>query len=204
MNYPIDRTIQPEEIVFCDLETTGLDVYGSEILTGHFIACDYSTLGKRRELSLKFRPNKWDDQAENSVKIHGITHTEAMKFPDKSESLSRLLMWTSPRSVLCCHANINTMLGAILFDVALLKTQCLYSGLLWRFNKLFPFVNESTHTFAREAKNRGFINPQGFRLNELAEYFKITLKHHDARSDCAAAESIYRKLRSIELSHSIL
>lgn len=183
-----------EAIVSCDLETTGLDVnLGACWITGSFGKLDPVTLQTIDELELKSRPYHWDEEAR---RIHRISIHTAREFPEREESLQKLIDWL-PKDrnfAFLCHAKSSyfdskakRQINAH-FDFAMLKSDFLYQDRYFDFYKYFDEKKIiSTITIAKS------LGIKDVKLNDLCEYFKIELNHHDARSDRIACEEIFRR-----------
>lgn len=188
--------IFPKEIEFiisCDLETTGLDLNGACWITGSFGKLDPKTLETVDELELKSRPYHWDEEAR---RIHRIPHYKAMEFPERKETLDRLIDWLPKdrRFAFLCHASdsqfdtkIKQKVNAH-FDFAMIKADFIFQERYYDFYKYFDHKKIiSTVTIARERKL------ESAKLDDLCRHFNINLDHHEAKSDRLACESILRR-----------
>lgn len=184
-------------LVSCDLETTSLDVFSGDWITGSFGILDIKTLETIDELEIQSRPNYWNHEA---YKIHLIREDKAMTFPDRKESIKKLSKFLPKKDfIFLCHANPNQMGSFYHFDYAMLKMDFVLNSSIFDFWKIFDdeFVI-STVTFAKE------MGIKKRKLNELAKKYNIELNHHNAKSDRIAMEKIFKELIEYERSFSSL
>jgi len=188
-----------EFLVSCDLETTGLIPMRSDWITGSFAVLDSRTLQVIREIDLKSRPTVWSDQA---MAIHGITHSEAMTFPERDKSLQDLIDFLpGPRTFdFLCHARPDNEKGFFHYDFAMIKSDFFYQRSIFDFRRYFNDQDVvSTYSIAKEMIKDGLL-PKDLKkgLASLCQFFEIELKHHDARSDRIAMEAILRRLMDLK------
>lgn len=185
-------------ILSCDLETTGLRPMLNDWITGSFAVLDSRTLQVIRELDLESRPTVWNDEASA---IHGITKSRAMTFPDREESLRKLIDFLPPfRSFwFLCHARPENETGFFHYDFAMIKADFFFTLSSFEFWKHFSDQDViSTYSIAKELIKSGHLpSDLGKGLSSLSEFFGITLDHHDARSDRIAMEAIFRRLMGL-------
>lgn len=214
-------------LFFVDLESTGLDPWRCEILTLSLSAVDYFTLQRRDSIELTFRPqNKqyWDYIApskstrpmKKASEIHGISLSKALYFDDKIQSSNRMLEFMGDHcggapQIMVCHAFDKYRSGNFM-DIAFIMAHLEKIGLRWDFYKLVRFF-ESTDTYFREARRRGYYRAGGsdlfnqvaadeegedFKLPTLCKHYKIKLKkHHHAQDDREGCEALYSVARNL-------
>lgn len=173
----------------CDLETTSLNVFEAEIVTGYFAILDES-FNVLDTLSIQCNPWKWSDEAE---KIHGITKRQASnfrKFSEVYESIVNFINRTKATEF-WCHSN-SVMYGKIVpYDYAVLRLNMLNMGdnAYWAINALRPY---STHSLGKVLSDR--FTFEGYSLDNICRSLGIKLNHHNAESDCLATVEIIKKL----------
>lgn len=175
-------------IVF-DIETTGINVFDAEIITGHFLSVDDS-FNIVSEYELKCRPWKWSIEAE---KVHGITQQEASTFPLFRDVYQNLLSWIRMQDTrqMWMHTN-SKMFGKLTFyDYAVLRLRMMEMSdeAYFEIEKIKPY---STHSLAKVLQ--GDFNFEGFSLDLICKQLGIELKHHDAKSDTLACYEIIKRL----------
>lgn len=84
-----DTPISDVEFVALDLETTGLDPDKNDIITIGLVPFNLKRIFLRNARHWKVRPKQKLD--EDSVIIHGITHSELIDAPDLGDILNELL-----------------------------------------------------------------------------------------------------------------
>lgn len=180
-----------------DFETTGTHPLHSYIISGCMILLD----NNRKEVDrmrFKMRPRYWDNKAEESVKIHGITREQALSFPTPALALPKIYNFIREipgTAHFVCHANRNAGTFGC-FDRQILQSAFLDAFLadegVNHFiidEKLPVSMVISTHTMARNA-----FKLDNYKLSTVCQYLGIPLEHHNAESDCEAAAEIYRRL----------
>lgn len=182
-----------DAIISCDLETTGLDVHGACWITGSFGKLHPETLETIDELELKSRPYHWDEEAR---RIHRISKKTADNFPERPESLQKLIDWLPKdrKFAFLCHASESSFNDVTKthihahFDFAMIKMDFAFQDKYFDFYKYFDEKKIiSTVTIARALKM------QSAKLKNLADHFSIELDHHNAKSDRLACEEIFRR-----------
>lgn len=176
-------------ILVVDIETTSLNVFEAEIITGFFVHLDDS-FNVVDTLSIQCQPLKWSDEAE---KVHGITKRQASKYKEFREVYCEIesFIRRSGAGEFWCHSN-SVMYGKITpYDYAVLRLQMLNMGdnPYWAVNGLKPY---STHSLAKVLSDR--FTFEGFSLDNVCKTLGIKLKHHNAESDCLATVEIIKKL----------
>jgi DNA polymerase III epsilon subunit-like protein len=194
MSAPTDK----EFILSCDLETTGLRPMLCDWITGSFAVLDSRSLEVIREINLESRPEIWKEEA---VAVHGISLSQAMKFPERKESLQRLIEFLPPpRSFdFLCHARPENETGFFHFDFAFLKIDFFNQLSIFEFRRHFNDQDViSTYSIAKKMIQDGLLPKDLSKgLSSLSEFFGIPLNHHDARSDRIAMEAILRRLMGL-------
>jgi DNA polymerase III epsilon subunit-like protein len=189
--------------MFCDLETSGIDVANNEILSLAAIKTD-KDLNVVDSKYFKLKPEVWKNHYNDAVKIHGITLEEASQYPDKSKSMNEFLNWVELPHYFICHSKKENFGKEFSFDYSFLEMQCLDLNLLHKFRQLLGSKSLSTHKIASTfySNNKiGFNQAKGkpkLGLGYLCEYFNIELEHHNAESDTRACLEIARRLRDID------
>jgi DNA polymerase III epsilon subunit-like protein len=176
-------------ILVCDLETTSLNVFEAEIVTGYFAILD-EKLNVVDSLSIQCNPWKWSDEAE---KIHGITKRQASKYKKFYEVYEDIVnfIYRTKATEFWCHSN-SVMYGKIVpYDYAVLRLNMLNMGdnAYWTINALRPY---STHSLAKVLSDR--FTFEGYSLDNVCRSLGIKLNHHNAESDCLASVDIIKKL----------
>ena len=176
-------------MIICDLETTSLNVFEAEIVTGYFIHVD-DNLNIISEREIKCCPFKWSHEAE---KVHGITQKEANKYKKFSEVYEGLSDWLhlADSKEFWCHSNVKMYGKVVPYDYAIMRMNMMNMGdsPYWQINKLKSF---STHCLAKVLQDR--FTFEGFSLDNVCNRLGIKLKHHDSRSDALACLEIMKQL----------
>lgn len=175
-------------MIVCDLETTSVNVFEAEIITGYFCLLD-DCLNIVDTKEIRCNPWKWSEEAE---KIHRISKKEASTYKKFTEVYRDLVNWIelSGTREIWCHSN-SKMYGKIVpYDYAVLRMNMLNMGdhPYWVMNGLKPF---SSHSLAK-AQNR--FTFEGYSLDNICKQLGIRLTHHDAESDCRATVEIIKRL----------
>lgn len=171
-----------------DFETTGLNVFDAEIITGFFCLLD-DKLNVIDTRSIECNPYSWSDEAE---KIHGISKKQASKYKKFSEVYQSLIDWIdlSDATEFWCHSNVKMYGKIVPYDYAILRMNMMNMGdsAYWTINKLRPF---STHSLAKSQNRFTF---ESNSLDNICKQLGIKLKHHNAESDCLATVEIIKQL----------
>jgi DNA polymerase III epsilon subunit-like protein len=196
-------------IIFIDIESTGLSISGSEILTLSAIKCKFieRKLEEISRISLKFKTVANLERYHDAIKIHGIRMQESAYFPNREESLLRFFDWCDLDNIFSCHANKNQITGNYSFDYAILQQLSFDLSMIDEFRKSFyPCRSLSTHTLCQEADRDGVIQvkstlkegnkraSKSYSLDNMSKLFGIKLTHHNADSDVEACMNIFRKI----------
>lgn len=179
----------------CDLETTSSNVNNAKILTGTFLAVD-SNLQAVAEKRIKCRPWRWDDEAEQASRIHGITQDMTYKWPTFQEILPDLFQWFSIYEFrhFVCHAKRDMFGKKTTFDHAVIRLNLFPSDYYWQFVNTFRERNIiSTHSLAMYLDN--LYNFEKRDLKSVCNRLGIKLdNHHDDRADAYACYEVFRIL----------
>lgn len=176
-------------MIVCDLETTSLNVFEAEIITG-FFACLNDKLQIVDTLYIESCPWKWSYEAE---RIHGITEKEANKYKKFSDIYQDIVSFIRRHDAkeFWCHSN-SKMYGKIVpYDYAVLRMQMMNMGdeAYWAINNLKPY---STHSLAKVLHDRFTFESNS--LDNICRTLGIKLTHHNAESDCRATVEIIKRL----------
>ncbi len=171
------RTLQEDNYVVLDLETTGLSCTDDKIIE---IAA-LSVAGNTVEAELELLVQCSKSLPQSICRLTGITDEQLRRegIP-LSKALSQLISFIGNRKIICHNAA---------FDFGFLHTACRQMGLSMLRN---PCVD--TLTIAR----RKVLNVDNYQLGTLANYFSLDIaKQHRALSDCYLTYGIYKKLKEI-------
>lgn len=176
-------------MIVADFETTSLNVFEAEIITG-FFACLDENLNVTNTLSIQCCPWKWSKEAEA---VHGISEREAStykKFSEIYEDIVSFIRMTEATEF-WCHSNVKMYGKIVPYDYAILRLQMLNMGDIPYFevNKLKPY---STHSLAKVLHDRFTFESNS--LDNICKKLGIKLNHHNAESDCLATVEIIKKL----------
>ena len=145
-------------ILYFDLETTGINPYTNEIITGYF---EHLIDGEFVDsFLLQSQVNQWCSDAE---KIHGISCDEMNQYQKKGDALDSLVEFLSGVSPFdaCLFANPNTPLGFMYFDVATLQMELMnhlgVDRLEWQPFKPQNIIN--VYQLAKDGAKRGYFTP---------------------------------------------
>lgn len=185
-------------IIVLDLETTGVNVFDAEIITGFFIHADES-FNIKSTYEIKCNPSKWSEEAE---KVHGITHQEASTFKKFSEVYQGLIDWIDACQPKQMWMHCNSMMFGKLayFDHAVLRLNMMNMGDVpyFKISNITPF---STHSLCKIVQ--GSFNFESLRLNSICKELGIKLNHHDAKSDALACLEIIKQLLPLTTCETI-
>lgn len=177
--------------LFFDIETTGVNPYVSEIITGSFLLLDnhYNYLSR---YEFRSQVDSWNHDAE---KIHKISHSETMTYPAKHTALDGLTRWLSSAGLFECYlyANPNTELGYLFFDVATLQMQ-LMNYLDVNLVEKQPFKPQKINSVYLQAKEMvDYYQPITY-----SEAFKVGItndeKHYVSNRLCYKQAAVYYAL----------
>lgn len=175
-------------MIVCDLESTSLNVFDAEIITGYFCLLD-EKLNVVDTRFIQCNPFKWSDEAE---RIHKISKKEASTYKKFSEVYRDLITWIelSGATEFWCHSNVKMYGKIVPYDYAILRMNMFNMGdnPYWVMNKLKPY---STHSLAKVQNRFTF---ESYSLDNICKQLGIRLTHHDAESDCRATVQIIKQL----------
>jgi len=185
--------------LFFDSETSGIDVYSSEIITGYFLCEDGN------DYHFQSQVNNWSYEAEL---IHKIPYHEHLAFKPKKQAFDDLIDWLRSLNAntfeLVIYTNPNTMQGHINFDRAILEMELINHLKLDSYHNLpFKFKSYSVYTLAKECAKLGYFTPirgasgrESFtQVNVYKALFDgLEYDAHCAFDDVIAMKKIYDKL----------
>lgn len=176
-------------IIVLDLETTGVNMFDAEIITGFFIHADES-FNIKSTYEIKCNPSKWSDEAE---KVHGITRQEASTFKKFNEAYQGLIDWIDscqPKQM-WMHCNALMFGKLAYYDHAVLRMNMMNVGDVpyFKISNVKPY---STHTLCKILQ--GSFNFESLRLDSICKELGVQLNHHDAKSDAMACLEIIKQL----------
>lgn len=179
----------------CDLETTSANVNNAQIISGTFLVVD-ENLNLLCEKRIKCRPWKWDEEAEQASKIHGITKKMTQDWPIFLDVLPDLFQFFSIYNLrhFVCHAKRDMFGKKTTFDHSVIRLNLFPSDFYWEFVNTFKERNIiSTHSLAVYLDKR--YNFYKRDLKSLCNQLGIALNnHHDDRSDAIACYEIFKIL----------
>lgn len=182
--------------IYLDTETTGTDVYNSEIIEAYFEVYDNGE--KIDHYYLRSSVLKWSNEAQE---IHGISEKQAMSYDNKSQAYFKLLRWLPSNFKFITYANKNYFGETINFDVAILMNELDLQGYSsFYFNANYkPGKHISVHDLAKKLKNRIGIVGNLSQENVYKHLFGGEYNAHNAVDDVQALVKIHKKL--LELDH---
>ena len=185
-----------------DVETTGTNVYCSEVITGYFELYD-EKFNFLDCYDLRSQVLSWSEEAEE---IHGISEMEMLSYPTKAEAWGKFNSWIPKSFSFMCFANPNTELGNVIFDKAVIQNELqLFSGeyYLWK-NPFMPKEVINVYSMAREAEAKGLFKAlmgkkrKSFRQTDIYRaLFGGEYKAHVAQDDVRAMVKIYHELKRL-------
>ena len=176
-------------IVVCDFESTGIDVFEAEIITGFFAVLD-DHLNVIETLLIQSNPFRWSEEAEL---VHGISKNQASKYKRFNKVYPKIINLLEKHKVkeFWCHSNVKLYGKIVPYDYALLRMNlfdCDHEA-YWLLNSIKPF---STHSLGKVLQDSFTFS--GFSLDNMCNTLGIELNHHDAESDCMATVQIIKQL----------
>ncbi len=184
-----EQTLGEAQFVALDFETTGLDSAGDEIVSIGLVPFTWQRIYCRQARHWLVQPKR--NLAEQSIVIHGITHSEVEDAPDLSKVLEPLLAAIAGRVVVVHYHAI--------------ERPFLANSLLRRINESIEFALIDTMAIERQAlqARRGFIGRLlgekigSLRLSDCrARYNLPPYGVHNAMTDAlATAELLQAQLR---------
>jgi len=183
---------------FVDLETSGLDLLGCDILTGAIVIDDRDR-NTVETFTFKAKPNCKKYFSEEAQRVHGISYEVATGFPHINHALNDIiaLLDKYPMNKFICHAlsysfwsDRDKMKSWAYIDHSALQCAFLKHKPEYDFYKNFTRDKRiSTIDLAKE------VGHDKRRLNKLCEFYGIELQHHEALSDTMACRELYYILR---------
>jgi len=188
--YPNDTPLKDIKFVALDFETTGLDSEQNSIISIGLVPFNLNRVFCKQAKSWYITPQ--DKLKENTVVIHGITHSDLKGAPDLKRILEQLLDELAGKVVVVHYRRIERDF----FD----------SNLRALINEgiIFPLIDTMQIEYdLQRKKTRGVINwlrrrkPQSIRLaNSRFRYNLPTYSPHDALTDAiATAELLQAQIR---------
>lgn len=171
--------------IACDVETTGFDREGCDVLSMAFVEIleDY-TLG--REIQCFSKPYSTKYYSAKAQEKHKISYWKAMEFPEPKEGCLKVLNWLKPHMDLFPFQFINHANGK--FDHKWIESHFRKQDLHWSIYKAFSEDNVvSTIRLARD-HIMGLTN---YKLETIAKHLGIPLIAHNALSDARACALTY-------------
>lgn len=179
-------------ILYFDLETTGINPYTAEIITGYF---ELHTDQSSNSFFLQSQVNQWSHEAEM---IHGISQVEMRGFPAKKQALDGLVAFLSSAMPFdcCLYANPKTPLGYLFYDVAVLQMELMDHCGVDRLEKqpFTPMNIINVYDMAKDAAKKEYFEPirgesgrASFTMeNVYKAIFNDSYKAHDCFEDVRA------------------
>lgn len=188
--YSNDTQLKDIEFVALDFETTGLDSEKNSIISIGLVPFNLQRVFCKQAKSWYINPQ--DNLKENTVIIHGITHSDLKGAPDLKRILEQLLDELAGKVVVVHYRRIERDF----FD----------SNLRALINEgiIFPVIDTmQIECDLQRKKTRGLTNwilrkkPQSIRLaNSRLRYHLPTYSPHDALTDAlATAELLQAQIR---------
>jgi hypothetical protein len=188
--------------LFFDIEATGRNAYASEIIEMYLLRED------GLDYHFKSKVKKWSVEAET---IHKIPKAEMLTYPEKNKAWNNLLNWLPSEFELICHANPQSELGYLLYDVVMFKYELLNHLNLYREDEIpLSITSFSTHSLAKECARLGYFtpirNPETNRASFTQDnvykalFGELPKVSHRAKDDVLSMKKIYDYL--IELKDS--
>jgi DNA polymerase III subunit epsilon len=182
--YHDETMLNDIEFVALDFETTGLDAAKNSIISIGLVHFNLQRIFCRKAKSWYIDPQ--DNLREDSIVIHGITHSDLNKAPDLLHVLEQLLDELAGKVVVVHYRNI--------------ERDFLDSNLraLFKEGIIFPMVDTMQIEADLQQKNaKGMMNwikpkrPQSIRLAQSrARYNLPTYQPHDALTDAIATAEL--------------
>lgn len=190
--------------LFLDIESTGINPYTAEIITGYFDLCANSQ--SLKNYTLKSQVDVWGDEA---AEIHKISKAEMLTYPPKKLALDNFCEFLSGAGLFeaILYANPNTEMGFLHYDIATIQMQLMNHLEVDRL-EMQPFKPQkitSVYTMAKEDAKKGVFSP--VKKSNGRQCFKQTSVYyamfgekynaHDAKDDVIAMKRIYNALNSV-------
>jgi DNA polymerase III epsilon subunit family exonuclease len=177
------------DIVLIDLEATGLFANQHEIIQIGAIVLDKKTLKEKKSFSTFIKPKKWQKRNHESMQVNKITWETLKDAPSLEEAITDLEKIMPKQMILAYYAGI--------FDIEFMKAAYAKLKKSWPYDHHYFNIWGLFYGFA--SLHLPMNNKKkfaGFGLEDLAEYFKITVTGnlHDALTDCRLEADILRKV----------
>jgi DNA polymerase III alpha subunit (gram-positive type) len=178
-----------------DLETTGFDVVGCDVLVASFLICDknYKILAEKTFYAAPESQKYWGGE-----EIHGIKFDDASVWPTARKTCIDILNFFVPYK----HPKnypLKMVYHALKgFDFLFLENMFRRQDLVFSFWKLFNYNN--TVSTIDLARSMGFTKNS---LDEWARRINFNLVHHNARSDRDCCFEVYKCLETTKKEQSM-
>lgn len=182
---PVDVSLGEAEFIALDIETTGLNPETDGIVSLGMISFSLQTIFCKQSEYWLFKPEQ--TLAEDSVVIHGITHSEVKNQPDLSSKLDELLYMIRGKFVVvhCMSIERNFIYNAV--------KRRLGEGLL------FPLIDTMAIEIEQQQKSRTLVdkllkrNQPAVRLLESRQRYNLPEYHsHHALNDAFATAELFQ------------
>ena len=184
--YHDETPISEVEFVALDFETTGLDASKNSIISIGLVHFNLQRIFCRQSKSWYIDPQ--DNLQEDSVVIHGITHSDLKSAPNLLRILEQLLDELAGKVIVVHYRRI--------------ERDFLDSNLRALFQEgiVFPMVDTmQIEADIQQAQTKGFINwitrkrPQSIRLAKTRTRYNLpTYAPHDALTDAIATAELFQ------------
>lgn len=190
-----------------DCEFTSFDMLGGDLISLAAVeVIDDREIG--REFQAYCRPLGTKYFTEDAEKIHGISYFKAMTFPEPKESMVSFLQWLAP---LMDEFHMETIYyGSWNFDLKWIQKTMSDQGLMSSYYKAFHTDKDMHHNALKMAKKKLKLMPMPkgstekeskkgqFKLDNVARYYELEHKHHDALSDARVTAQAWIKMMAGE------
>lgn len=189
--------------LYGDVETTGINPYCSEIITGYFELYDDDKLVD--SFDLRSQVNFWSDEAE---KIHRIPRDTMLSYPRKKVAWEEFCNWLPKSFIFSCYANPNSEMGVVVFDKAIIQNELMLTFNAYKPSQI-PFNPERLDNIYEKAvwaesmrfftALRGKSGRKSFKqINVHRALFGTGYNSHVAQDDVKAMVRIDQKLESMK------
>lgn len=171
--------------LWLDCETTGLSEYKNDIVQ---LACIPVINGIRQKSFNEFcQPTNWNNIDEEAVRVHGITRDMMQTFQTQEELLDKFVDYINSFGVKFTISGFNVGFDKKFISATFSKHK--------RSSDFFRMFTINIHdTYVRAKSIKGKIPTASLKLEELANYWKIEIKAHDALSDISATIDVDKKI----------
>ncbi len=185
MNIPLKTNLRQRDLIFIDLETTGLLVQKHEIIEIGAIKVSHKRPFKvLAQFEVKVKPKRLDQADKNALKIVGFTETEWVNAVDLKKALQMLDNFG--QDGLLVGYNVN-------FDWAVLDRAYFNLGRVdpFYYHRLDVMPMAYVKLFGKRSLKR-------FSLGEICKYLKIKREtEHRALSDAKDTYQVFKKLMDV-------